>query len=221
LRARGGAGVFLTFEGIEGCGKSTQARRLAARLEALGVPCVLTLEPGGTPIGQKIRRILLDQEHQDLPPLSELFLYEADRALHMEQVIRPAIARKQWVVCDRFFDATTVYQGYARGQDLDMIRFLNAKASFGITPDLTFLIDCPVEVGIARALNRNASMAERGQDRFENEKMAFHMAVRKGYHAMAETEPNRFVVMDGTLGENELEEIVFDHLRPHLSKRNS
>ena len=220
MRAHEGAGVFLTFEGIEGCGKSTQARRLAARLEALGVPCLLTLEPGGTPIGQKIRRILLDQDHQDLPPLSELFLYEADRALHMEQVIRPAIARKQWVVCDRFFDATTVYQGYARDQDLDMIRFLNAKASFGITPDLTFLIDCPVEVGIARALKRNASLADSGQDRFEKEKMAFHMAVRKGYLSLATEGPERFVVVDGELGVDELEEIIFDHVRPRLSKKN-
>jgi len=208
--------LFLTFEGIEGCGKSTQARRLAARLERLGMSCVLTLEPGGTPIGQKIRRILLDQDHQDLPPLSELLLYEADRALHMEQVVRPALARKQWVVCDRFFDATTVYQGYARGQDLDLIRFLNVKASFGITPDLTFLIDCPVEVGIARALKRNAFLEDRGQDRFEQEKMEFHAAVRKGYLLTAEEEPDRFVVLDGTLGEDALEAIIFDHLRPRL-----
>jgi len=211
--------LFLTFEGIEGCGKSTQARRLAARLERLGMSCVLTLEPGGTPIGQKIRRILLDQDHQDLPPLSELLLYEADRALHMEQVVRPALARKQWVVCDRFFDATTVYQGYARGQDLDLIRFLNVKASFGITPDLTFLIDCPVEVGIARALNRNAFLEDPGQDRFEKEKMEFHTAVRKGYLLTAEEEPDRFVVVDGTLEEEALEAIIFDHLRPRMRER--
>jgi dTMP kinase len=213
--------LFLTFEGIEGCGKSTQARRLTARLQRMGMSCVLTLEPGGTPIGQKIRRILLDQDHQDLPPLSELFLYEADRALHMELVIRPALARKQWVVCDRFFDATTVYQGYARGQDLQMIQFLNDKASSGIMPDLTFLIDCPVEVGIARALKRNASLEDPGQDRFEKEKMDFHTAVRKGYLLMAENEPDRFVVVDGAIGESELEEIIFDHVRPHLSERSS
>lgn len=213
--------MFLTFEGIEGCGKSTQTRRLAARLQRVGISCVLTLEPGGTAIGQKIRRILLDQDHQDLPPLSELFLYEADRALHMEMVIRPALARKQWVVCDRFFDATTVYQGYARGQDLQLIQFLNDKASFGITPDLTFLIDCPVEVGIARALKRNASLEDPGQDRFEKEKMDFHTAVRNGYLLMAEKEPDRFVVVDGAIGENELEEIIFNYVRPHLSERSA
>lgn len=213
--------MFLTLEGIEGCGKSTQARRLAGRLESLGVSCVLTLEPGGTAIGQKIRRILLDQDHQDLPPLSELFLYEADRALHVELVIRPALGRKQWVVCDRFFDATTVYQGVARGQDLRMIRFLNDKASFGITPDLTFLIDCPVEVGLARALKRNASLDDPGQDRFEKERMDFHTAVRKGYLSLAAEEPERFVVVDGALGEDELEEVIFERVRPHLDERSA
>lgn len=213
--------MFITLEGIEGCGKSTQARRLAARLEKKGVSCVLTREPGGTAIGQKIRRILLDQDHQDLSALSELFLYEADRALHVEWVIRPALARKQWVVCDRFFDATTVYQGIARGQDLEMVRFLNHKASLGMTPDLTFLIDCPVEVGIARALKRNASLEDPGQDRFEKEKMDFHTAVRNGYLSLAENEPNRFVVVDGTLGEDELEALIFDHARPHLSQRSA
>jgi dTMP kinase len=213
--------LFITFEGIEGCGKSTQAGRLAARLQHLGTACVFTREPGGTAIGRKIRHILLDQDHQDLPPLSELFLYEADRALHMELVIRPALARRQWVICDRFFDATTVYQGYARGQDLEMIRFLNQKASFGITPDLTLLIDCPVEVGIARALKRNASLEDPGQDRFEKENTAFHAAVRKGYLLMAEKEPDRFVVVDGALGENELEEIILDHVRPHLKESRS
>jgi dTMP kinase len=213
--------LFLTFEGIEGCGKSTQARRLAARLEKGGVSCVLTLEPGGTAIGQKIRRILLDEDHQDLSPLSELLLYEADRALHVERVIRPALARKQWVICDRFFDATTVYQGVARGQDLEMVRFLNDRASFGIIPDRTFLIDCPVEVGIARALKRNASLEEPGQDRFEKEKMDFHTSVREGYLSMAGKEPDRFVVVDGMLGENELEEVIFAYVRPHLSERSS
>jgi dTMP kinase len=209
--------VFLTFEGIEGCGKSTQARRVAARLEKEGVSCLLTLEPGGTGIGQMIRRILLDQAHQDLSPLSELFLYEADRAQHVEGVIRPALARKQWVICDRFFDATTVYQGVARGQDIEMVRFLNTKASLGITPDVTFLIDCPVEVGLTRALKRNASLDDPGQDRFEREKLGFHTAVREGYLSLAEKEPDRFVVVDGKLGEDALEEVIFAHLRPFLN----
>jgi len=210
--------VFVTFEGIEGCGKSTQARRLAARLQREGLSCLLTLEPGGTPIGQKIRRILLDQDHNDLSPFSELLLYEADRAQHVEQVIRPALARNQWVICDRFFDATTVYQGVARGQDLDMVRFLNEKASLGMRPDRTFLIDCPVEIGLERALKRNAALGDPGQDRFEKEKLQFHAAVREGYLSLAKNEPRRFVVLDGTLGESSLEAMIFDRLRPFLDK---
>lgn len=210
--------MFVTFEGIEGCGKSTQARRLAARLQREGLSCLLTLEPGGTPIGQKIRRILLDQDHNDLSPFSELLLYEADRAQHVEQVIRPALARNQWVICDRFFDATTVYQGVARGQDLDMVRFLNEKASLGMRPDRTFLIDCPVEIGLERALKRNAALGDPGQDRFEKEKLQFHAAVREGYLSLAKNEPRRFVVLDGTLGESSLEAMIFDRLRPFLDK---
>ena len=212
--------MFLTFEGIEGCGKSTQARRLAERLEVIGIPSILTLEPGGTAIGQEIRRILLDNKNQDLPPLSELFLYEADRALHMEKVIRPALDQQKWVVCDRFFDATTAYQGYAREQDLEMIMLLNKKASFGITPDMTFLLDCPVDVGIARALKRNEALDDPNQDRFEKEKMDFHTAVRKGYLSMAEIETERFVVVDAALGESELEEIIFSHVQPYVSKKS-
>ncbi len=208
--------MFLTFEGIEGCGKSTQADRLTARLKDLGVPCVRTLEPGGTRIGRDIRRILLNHENQELPPLSELFLYEADRALHMALVIKPALAQNAWVVCDRFFDATTVYQGYARGQDLEMIRFLNAAAAAGIAPDRTFLLDCPVEVGIARALRRNEELKEIGQDRFEKEQMDFHEAVRKGYLSLARNEPERFVVVDGAMGRDDLESVIFDHIRPFL-----
>ena len=210
--------MFITLEGIEGCGKSTQARRLADRLEGAGVSRILTLEPGGTPIGKEIRHILLDSKNKDLPPLSELLLYEADRALHMEMVIKPALVKKKWVVCDRFFDATTAYQGYARGQDNALIKLLNEKASFGITPDITFLLDCPVDVGIARALKRNETLEDPGQDRFEKERMDFHTAVREGYLSIARNEPARFVVVDGKLVENDLEEIIFKHIRPYLQK---
>ena len=212
-----GKRLFITLEGIEGCGKSTQARRLVDRLEGAGVSCILTLEPGGTPIGKEIRRILLDSKNQDLSPLSELLLYEADRALHMEMVIKPALVKKKWVVCDRFFDATTAYQGYARGQDNELIRLLNEKASLGIRPDITFLIDCPVEVGLERALKRNEIMEQGGQDRFEREEMNFHQAVREGYLSIAENEPARFMVVDGTLGVDELEGMIFEHIRPYLS----
>ena len=211
--------MFITFEGIEGCGKSTQAKRLVNRLRALAVPLVFTLEPGGTTVGQKIRRILLDSRNQHLSPLTELLLYAADRAQHVEEVIKPALEQEKWVLCDRFFDATTVYQGYARGLDMKLIVTLNEKASPGIRPDITFLIDCAVEVGLERALKRNKIQFQEGQDRFEREKKDFHETVREGYLHMAMEDPERFVVVDGTLKEDELEEIIFKHVEPFISRK--
>ena len=210
--------MFITFEGIEGCGKSTQAKRLVNRLRELAVPLVFTLEPGGTSVGQKIRLILLDSRNQHLSPLAELLLYAADRAQHVEEVIKPALEQEKWVLCDRFFDATTVYQGYARGLDMKLIVTLNEKASPGIRPDITFLIDCAVEVGLERALKRNKIQFQEGQDRFEREKKDFHEAVRKGYLHMAMEDPERFVVVDGTLKEDELEELIFRHVEPFISQ---
>ena len=211
--------MFITFEGIEGCGKSTQAKRLVNRLKELAVPLVFTLEPGGTSVGQKIRRILLDSRNQHLSPLTELLLYAADRAQHVEEVIKPALEQEKWVLCDRFFDATTVYQGYARGLDMKLIVTLNEKASPGIRPDITFLIDCAVEIGLERALERNRIQFQEGQDRFEREKKDFHEAVREGYLTMAMEDRERFVVVDGTLKEDELEEIIFKHVEPFISRK--
>jgi len=208
--------VFITFEGIEGCGKSTQAKRIANRLEGAGISFILTREPGGTPVGNEIRQILLSSKNRGLPPLAELFLYEADRALHMNSIVKPALAEGKWVLCDRFFDATTAYQGYARGQDLHVITRLNEIASFGMTPDITFLLDCSVSVGIERALKRNADSEVTGQDRFEQEKTVFHEAVRNGYLDIAEKNPDRFVVVDATHGENRMEEIIFSVLESRL-----
>ena len=210
--------MFITFEGIEGCGKSTQAKRLVNRLRELAVPLVFTLEPGGTSVGQKIRHILLDSRNQNLSPLTELLLYAADRAQHVEEVIKPALEQEKWVLCDRFFDATTVYQGYARGLDMKLIVTLNEKASPGIRPDITFLIDCGVEIGLERALKRNRIQFQEGQDRFEREKKDFHEAVREGYLALAMEDRERFVVIDGTLKEDELEELIFRHVEPFISQ---
>jgi len=210
--------LFITFEGIEGCGKSTQAKRLVNRLRELAVPLVFTLEPGGTTVGQKIRLILLDSRNQHISPLAELLLYAADRAQHVEEIIKPALEQEKWVLCDRFFDATTVYQGYARGLDMKLIVTLNEKASPGIRPDITFLIDCAVEVGLKRALKRNKIQFQEGQDRFEREKKDFHEAVREGYLTMAMEDRERFVVVDGTLKEDELEEIIFKHVEPFISQ---
>ncbi len=204
--------MFITFEGIEGCGKSTQARRIADRLERAGIPLILTREPGGTAIGNHIRRILLASGNRDLHPLAELLLYEADRAQHVANVVKPALAKNKWVLCDRYFDATTAYQGYARGQGVHVTDRLNEMASFGITPDVTFLLDCPVSVGIARALKRNVEDETVDQDRFEKEKTAFHEAVRHGYRELAKNNPERFIVVDATKPEDRLEASIFSHL---------
>lgn len=213
--------MFITFEGIEGCGKTTQIKHLVDRLDELSIPFVLTLEPGGTRVGKDIRRILLDSRNQGLCNLAELLLYEADRAQHVEEVVIPALDRGKWVLCDRFFDATTVYQGYVRGQDMALIKTLNEKASLGIRPDITFVLDCPVETGLERARKRESARGghpEAGQDRFEREKKAFHEAVREGYLSLANADRKRFVVIDATLAEDELEEVIFEHMRPYIQK---
>lgn len=198
-------GHFITFEGIEGSGKSTQAARLAGHLESRGLPVVLTREPGGTGIGAQIRRILLSAGNDDLDPLAELFLYQADRAQHTAEVVVPALESGAWVVCDRFMDATTVYQGIVRGLSTGLVRGMNAVAARGVHPRLTCLIDCPVDVGLARARKREAGGS---QDRFERENREFHEAVRRGYLSLAAEEPERFAVMDGTLGIDDLESVV-------------
>jgi dTMP kinase len=211
--------LFITFEGMEGCGKTTQVERLAKTLASRGIPVIRTFEPGGTPCGDKIRRILLDRANRDLDPMAELCLYEADRAQHVAQVIRPALERGIWVICDRFFDATVVYQGMARGQDLELIRALNSKVTGGIRPDLTVLLDCPVGQGLKRAFQRNRSLGTRGeasQDRFEREAAAFHEAVRRGYLELARLEPDRFVIIDASPGPDEVESIVLQALGPLL-----
>lgn len=210
--------MFITFEGIEGCGKTTQVKRLGDHLTALGIPTILTLEPGGTRICHDIRSILLDTKNKALSPLAELFLYAADRAQHVEEVINPALSQGKWVVCDRFFDATMAYQGYARGQEISLIKILNEKACSGIKPDITILVDCLVEVGLERALMRNKILQQEEQARFEKEKMEFHETVRNGYLQIAKKEPERFVVVDGTLSIDELEIAIFEHLKPHIPK---
>lgn len=210
--------MFITFEGIEGCGKTTQTARLGKRLGEAGIPLITTLEPGATPIGKKIRAILLDPLNRGLNPFAELMLYEADRAQHVAAVIRPALKEGKWVLCDRFFDATTVYQGYARGLDLRLIETLNTTAAQGITPDLTFLLDCPAEVGIKRALGRNERTSGDPEDRFEREAMAFHQAVREGYLRLAQCHARIFVV-DASQEEERMAAVIFERVAPFLQDR--
>ncbi|MGD9034219.1 MAG: dTMP kinase [Desulfobacteraceae bacterium] len=210
--------MFITFEGIEGCGKTTQVRRFVKRLKRLGIPLITTLEPGGTRIGRDIRKILLDPRNKNLSPFAELILYAADRAQHVEEVIKPALDEGKWVVCDRFLDATVVYQGIARGQDMELIRILNEKATLGIRPRITYLLDCPVDMGLDRALKRNEAESQKGQDRFEREALDFHKAVREGYLALARENQDRFVVIDATLPKDEVEGEIFQHMEPFLDR---
>jgi len=190
--------MFITFEGIEGSGKTTQIELLIPVLQAKDYDCVFTREPGATEIGKKIRAILLDASHTAMLPLTELLLYEADRAQHVHEVIKPALAANKVVVSDRFFDATTVYQGYARGFDLKLIEQIHHLVLGNLKPDLTMVLDLPVDLGLKRAWQRINSQSDLSEDRFEKEDIAFHERVRQGYLALARAEPERFRVIDAS-----------------------
>jgi dTMP kinase len=191
---------FITFEGGDGTGKTTQLKALESHLTARGKSCIITREPGATSLGHLIRRVLLEVGDQPLAAPTELFLYLADRAQHIQEVIRPAIERGTIVLCDRHTDSTLAYQGYGRGIDLDLLRRLNAMANQGITPDLTLLFDCPVEMGLARTNRRQSESAggETREDRFEREKKEFHERVRAGFLELARAEPKRFSIIDAS-----------------------
>ncbi|MDZ4655613.1 MAG: dTMP kinase [Coriobacteriia bacterium] len=177
-------GLFISFEGGEGSGKSSQIRRLAGRLEGLDLEVIVAREPGGTPAGDMIRDILLDPVHVGLDPLAELFLYEASRAHHVSAVIRPALEAGTVVLTDRFADSSYAYQGYGRALDLDMVRAMNSAATGGLTPDLTFFLDVDPAEGVAAA-------TPGGADRLELEHLDFHERVRLGFRELAESEPER------------------------------
>ncbi|HUP46325.1 MAG TPA: dTMP kinase [Thermoanaerobaculia bacterium] len=186
--------MFISFEGPEGSGKTTQIGRLAEQLRRRGVDCVVTKEPGGTPLADRIRAILLHPE-SSMDRLTELLLYAASRRQHVIEVIRPALDRGAVVLCDRFTDATLAYQGFGRLLDLDRLRTLNEWVTGGLHPDLTLLYDIDEEAGLRRAQSRNARAAN-AEGRFEREDIRFHRRVREGYLALATAEPRRFVVLD-------------------------
>jgi dTMP kinase len=183
--------MFITFEGIEGSGKSTQLRRVAARIP----DAVVTKEPGGTPLADRIRAVLLDSSSQ-MDPVAEVLLFAASRRENTLKVIRPALDRGAVVLCDRYTDATLAYQGFGRLLNLDQLRALNAWATNSLVPDLTLLFDLPEQTGLARARSRNAD-ASQDEGRFEAEDLRFHQRVREGYLTLAGAEPSRFVRIDG------------------------
>ncbi|MGD8996206.1 MAG: dTMP kinase, partial [Syntrophobacterales bacterium] len=205
----------------EGCGKTTQVELLATFLSQRGIPHLVTREPGGTRLGELIRKMLLDPGNNEMEPLTELFLYAADRAQHVAQVIRPALKARQWLICDRFADATTVYQGYARDQDLVFIQQLNQWATQGLWPNLSLLLDCPVEVGLNRARRRIENSALEGrEDRFEQQALTFHQKVRDGYLELAAQHPERFKILDATMELERLHEEIVTIVEPYLEQQS-
>lgn len=192
-------GIFITFEGGEGCGKSSHIKALAEFFKSRAKDCVLTREPGGTPISEKIRDLLLhSKEGEEMSARTEILLFEAARAQHVEKLIKPALAEGKVVLCDRFFDSTTAYQGAARKLDLDEVVALNHFATEGLTPDITILLDIPVLEGIARAGLRDAHKT----DRMGSQKIEFYEAVRSAFLKIAKQNPHRFTIVDSS-GEKE------------------
>ena len=189
--------MFISFEGIEGSGKSTAQRLLAEHLQGLGYDPLLTREPGGCALGRSLRPILLDARTRGLSSRAELYLFLADRAQHVAEVIRPALEAGQTVLCDRHADSTLAYQGYGRGLDPEHLRRINDMATGGLMPDLTLLLDLPVHCGLERAGLRNREEGTvLSEGRFDAESLEFHERVRQGYRSLAAEEPERFAIID-------------------------
>jgi dTMP kinase len=203
--------LFITFEGIEGCGKTTQIGLLTSYFKRIDRPFLLTREPGGTEVGERIRQILLISENVKIEPMAELFLYAAARIQHFRQVISPALRERKIVLCDRFADATFAYQGYGRGLDLAWIEEIHLRTVENVKPDLTFLLDMAVEEGLRRALRRMEKHTDK-EDRFEKEAIDFHQRVREGYLTLARKEPQRIIVLDGMKDEQTLHREIRSHL---------
>jgi dTMP kinase len=210
------AGLFLTFEGIDGSGKSTQARLLAERLRRAGRAVCETREPGGTPIGKSIRAVLLDERHEAMEPLCELLLYLADRIQHLQQVIRPALARGETVVCDRFHDSTVAYQHYGRGLDMSALETLVGREIGASPPRVTFWLDVDVAAAQARLAERQRRMQEAGSARLDKAPLPFHQRVREGYAALHRREPGRIVRLDAAVAAEAVHETVWRELRARV-----
>ena len=203
--------LFITFEGGEGCGKSVQAKALYRRLSQLAIPAMLTHEPGGTPFGKRIGHWLKWTDSMDISPLTELLLFNASRAQLVTKIIQPNLESSINVICDRYADSTTAYQGYGRGLDLEMVKAVNKAATQGLKPNLTVLLDMPVEAGLARKRGKR-------RDRFEQEEIVFHQRVREGYLKLASDDPERWLVIDGTQSKEKIAQIIWQKINQLLGK---
>ncbi len=208
--------MFITFEGIEGTGKTTQIQNIKKYFESRGKEVFLTMEPGGSRVGRELRKMLLHVDNKDLTPLTELFLYLADRAQHVAQVIRPELEAGKVVLCDRFADSTIVYQGYGRGLDTTMLQQLNEAAVAGLWPDLTIILDIDPEVGLKRATDRNIEEGKAmDEGRFEAEHISFHKRIREGYLTWAALNRDRIRVADASSSPND----VFERIKTIIEAR--
>jgi len=213
-------GAFITFEGSEGCGKSTQVKRLAARLEHAGIRTLVTREPGGTAIGEKIRDLLqFAPESFAMTPETEVLLFEASRAQLVRETIQPALDQGTFVISDRFFDSTTVYQGVARKLSPEIVATLNAFAVGDARPDLTFILDIDVENARARLLRRVRPVDVK--DRMESQPVEFYERVCQGYRALAKREPDRFMLLDGGQSPEAIEDQIWNAVQSKFEIRNS
>lgn len=207
---------FITFEGIEGSGKTTQIRLLAKHLQQQGIKVLRTREPGGCPIADQIRGILLNPANAAMIPQTELLLYAAARAQHIEEIVQPALQSGRMVLCDRFTDATLAYQGAGRGLDPALIKRLNLLTAGGCHPDLTLLLDLPVEIGLSRAIHREETQQDSSEGRFEREQLEFHQRIRRAYLSMAAAEPQRIRVIDAEQTPQQIAQQVAAIIDPFL-----
>jgi dTMP kinase len=205
--------LFITFEGGEGCGKSTQSKMLYRRLEKLDVPALLIHEPGVTALGSEIRRLLKWSEGLKISPVAELLLFNAARIQLVTEIIKPALEKGTTVICDRFADSTTAYQGYGRRLDMGAVAVANQIGTQGLKPDLTIFMDMPVKIGLARKKDKKS-------DRFEVENLSFHRRVREGYLKLAAAEPKRWLVIDATKSRDEIATLIWQRVSKELPRKN-
>ena len=206
--------LFITFEGGEGCGKSVQARALYKKLSELSIPSILTYEPGGTPLSVKIGRWLKWHQDEEISPITELLLFNAARSQLVANLIIPSLKEGKVVICDRYSDSTTAYQSYGRGLELDTVLLINNIATRNLKPDITILLDIPVEAGLDRKRLRK-------HDRFEKANIAFHQRVRAGYLELAAREPERWLIIDANQPRKQIERIIWQKITYLLSQRGS